>query len=627
VTDLDRVFTELEHNGLLLLVDARLPCVAALVAGAPVQGSWWAHSRARDIYRVATSLGEHPDVVVAKLVSGKLTFVHRRLWPALVGAATAGESWQLTDLTPAARKLLERVRREGETRSDRIRGVVPAPEAVRQLERKLLVHSDEIHTEKGSHSKVLETWERWAKRAGSGIRPLPPERARAALERAVERLDRAWRAAGRLPWLALPLCLWVALLGASNASERLRSESIVASEDDAELEVRLPARAPGTAWERDGRECAVLRLSLDGRYDQHVFLLGGGEERTYSFLVGPLARGRHRLEIDWEKEWLRAGVSPPVLGALETVPIGRSAEAILRAPILHIRGDTVGRFNDAPLVLYWDREAPDRVVYTFIFSNEDGGTNTERLMARWGRTTDIEWCYAYTSLGGRLEEEYQARDHKTLPFRGRKRGAHPILYDATRNNVFADALEDAPEVRVRLLPVFADLGGRARELVMDRFPWTYAIMAAEMERENKISPPPHETGDTISDPRNYAYLEVCADQRGTELFFELDLGGGTRWYASDHSDAKARIGRSGCMRSAVELPAGTAAADLRALRIQCRPAPPPEGERPVPAPGAVIRHVPRLFLLEANYLPGPNLLDRAVGRRLRPGDSVTIAIR
>ena len=52
-----------------------------------------------------------------------------------------------------------------------------------------------------------------------------------------------------------------------------------------------------------------------------------------------------------------------MLGALETVPIGRSAEAILRAPILHIRGDTVGRFNDAPLVLYWDREAPDRVVY------------------------------------------------------------------------------------------------------------------------------------------------------------------------------------------------------------------------------------------------------------------------
>ena len=94
------------------------------------------------------------------------------------------------------------------------------------------------------------------------------------------------------------------------------------------------------------------------------------------------------------------------------------------------------------------------------------------------------------------ERQYQARDHKTLPFRGRKQGAHPILYDATRNNVFADALEDAPEVRVRLLPVFADLGGRARELVMDRFPWTYAIMAAEMERENKISPPPHDAEPT-----------------------------------------------------------------------------------------------------------------------------------
>ena len=28
-----------------------------------------------------------------------------------------------------------------------------------------------------------------------------------------------------------------------------------------------------------------------------------------------------------------------------------------------------------------------------IWSNEDGGTNTPALMARWGRTTDIEWIY------------------------------------------------------------------------------------------------------------------------------------------------------------------------------------------------------------------------------------------
>jgi hypothetical protein len=31
--------------------------------------------------------------------------------------------------------------------------------------------------------------------------------------------------------------------------------------------------------------------------------------------------------------------------------------------------------------------------YSIIWSNEDGGTNTPQLMARWGRSTDIEWIY------------------------------------------------------------------------------------------------------------------------------------------------------------------------------------------------------------------------------------------
>src|SRR5262249_287561 len=145
------------------------------------------------------------------------------------------------------------------------------------------------------------------------------------------------------------------------------------------------------------------------------------------------------------------------------------------------------------------------------------------------RTTDIEWCYRYHSHDGRLaDEEYQARDHKVLRFAGRKVGEHPVLYDATLNNVFADALPDAAEARVRPVPVFAGPGGRARETVMDRFPWTYAVMAEEMIRERKIGEPPHPTGQVISDLRRYAYLEVCADQRGTELFFEIELRGSAR---------------------------------------------------------------------------------------------------
>lgn len=31
--------------------------------------------------------------------------------------------------------------------------------------------------------------------------------------------------------------------------------------------------------------------------------------------------------------------------------------------------------------------------YSLVWSNEDGGTDTPALMARWGRSTDIEWIY------------------------------------------------------------------------------------------------------------------------------------------------------------------------------------------------------------------------------------------
>jgi len=616
VNDLDRLIGELERQGLLLLIDARLPNVAAIVAGENVRGSWWAHARSHEIFHAATALGEHTDVVVAKLVSGKVTFVHRRLWPALLAVATSGEPWQLAGLPAAERALLEEVRESGEVRAEGA--------AARSLEAKLLVHADEIHTEKGSHAKILETWDRWAKRAGARRGRMGAGRGREELERTVGALNTATKGTGRLPWLATALAFLAALLAPARAAEHLRSETIRAQADGEELEVRLGARAPGTAWGRAGRECAVLRVAVDGRYDQHVFLLGAEEEWSYRFLVGPLARGAHTLDFEWENQWLRGAVERPHLGAVETVAVEQ--EPVLRAPILHLRHDTIGRFSDVPLVLYWDREPPDRTVYTFVFSNEDGGTNTERLLARWGRTTDIEWCYAYAHRRGGLEDEYQARDHKTLAFRGHKEGQHPVLHDATLNNVFADTADDPAPVRVRPVPIFGDLQGRAREVVMDRLPWTYSIMADEMIRENKIGPPPHETGEIVSDLRNYAYVEVCADQHGTELFFELQVRARPEWYASDRGDARSRIVRSGCARAAVELPAGTRPGDLGALRIQCRPAPTSEGERPVSSPAALIRRVPALFLLDERYRPAGNILDRTVGRRLRPGESVTLSL-
>jgi len=416
-------------------------------------------------------------------------------------------------------------------------------------------------------------------------------------------------------------------------NQLLRVEKIIAAEDDAEFSVQIQAVAPATSWDDTGRECALVKILLDGRYDQHIFLFGGAKLTAYDFLVGPLPVGEHRLEFHRDNSWTPDLQESPDIRSMKAVPLDRrdpAQEPSLRAPILHLRKDTVGRFSDVPLILYWDLEnaspGPARHTYTVIFSNEDGGTETERLMARWGRTTDIEWCYSYARNGYTLVEELQGRNHEALPFRGQKEGWHPVLYDVTTNNNFADSIADPPPCRVRPLPVHANLQGRARESVMDRFPWTYAVMAQEMLREGKIEIPGDPATAKLSDLRNYAYFEVCTEQSGTEMYFEVQLKPDGRWFRSDHGDPKSGIGRGGCARSTAELPPGSKAQDIRALRINCRPAPLAEGEMPVRSPGAVVRAVSRLFLLDENYHPGPNLLDRSPNRKLKPGQSLTLTL-
>lgn len=63
------------------------PRLAELVAGEPLRGTWWGHPRAGDIFRITRGIRAHGEVLVCRLVDGKITYVHRRLWPALVRVA------------------------------------------------------------------------------------------------------------------------------------------------------------------------------------------------------------------------------------------------------------------------------------------------------------------------------------------------------------------------------------------------------------------------------------------------------------------------------------------------------------------------------------------------------------
>jgi len=227
---------------------------------------------------------------------------------------------------------------------------------------------------------------------------------------------------------------------------------------------------------------------------------------------------------------------------------------------------------------------------------------------------------------GALRGIIQGPDHKTLPFRGVYQGLHPLIYDATDNNNFVDSPPAGATVRVRPKPVFGNLRGRAREIIMDRFPWTYAVTAAEMRREGRIEEPGDPATPAVSDQRNYLSLEACAEQSGTELYFAAILRNSTVPFTSHHGDPKARIGRNGCFRSTIELPHGTSAGDISELRIHADSAPVEKGRKPVALPAARLISLPTVFMLDANYVPGKPLLNRKIGRTLRPGESVSIRV-
>jgi hypothetical protein len=75
------------HGVVLESATGPVPSLAGAIAGAPIRGSWWAHARSAEIFALTRAVRDSSDVLVCRLVDGKITYVHRRLWPALVRAS------------------------------------------------------------------------------------------------------------------------------------------------------------------------------------------------------------------------------------------------------------------------------------------------------------------------------------------------------------------------------------------------------------------------------------------------------------------------------------------------------------------------------------------------------------
>ncbi len=95
-----------------------MPNLAAHVAGERIRGSWWGHPSGHEIFNVLEDLLASGDVVATRLINGRVTLIHRRVWPALV---------RLADRFPAER----------------------------------LAAVDEVHTTSGAHRAIAVPFPEW----------------------------------------------------------------------------------------------------------------------------------------------------------------------------------------------------------------------------------------------------------------------------------------------------------------------------------------------------------------------------------------------------------------------------------------------------------------------------------
>ncbi|MCU1274439.1 MAG: hypothetical protein JWO48_1870 [Bryobacterales bacterium] len=374
----------------------------------------------------------------------------------------------------------------------------------------------------------------------------------------------------------------------------------------AEVVANLEMASPGSNWGETGREAALATISVDRSAPQHVMLYAGDQASTYSAFLGELAGGEHELRIERNARYSAPDSGLKVLAAhfQEVAPEDPYWPALAHAPILYARANTIGRFDDIPLLLYCERLVDNGqawLQYTMIFSNEDGGTSTRALMARWGRTTDVEYIYrAWRGQQGNVERAtIQARDHKEIAFRGRREGAHPVLIPSTDNNMVSD--QGSSPIRYQIPPFVMDLTAHSREEIMDEHPIAYRVMAQELKRENKLRPFGTVDGEKVSDPRNYLYIEAKVSNRNSGMAALVRLRGEQRWFSSHLGRNDYAISRNQWVRTTVELPPGSTGPQIEEIAFECLVT---DEEKRAPVSGTChVEQVSKVFMLNGEYRP------------------------
>ena len=88
-----------QHGIVLESAQGPAPSLASEIAGEEIRGSWWGHAEAERIWILTRRLRGSDDILVCRLMGGKVTYVHRRLWPALVRLASRFNADRITEIS------------------------------------------------------------------------------------------------------------------------------------------------------------------------------------------------------------------------------------------------------------------------------------------------------------------------------------------------------------------------------------------------------------------------------------------------------------------------------------------------------------------------------------------------
>jgi hypothetical protein len=318
----------------------------------------------------------------------------------------------------------------------------------------------------------------------------------------------------------------------------------------------LTMSAPETSWSNPADTSVVVQARVDQGNWQQIVLFAGAKPFTYEGFTGPLRTGRHVVQVRIQPDLSQVSEHSPIAvivsQSLRVVSASTNAGfELTHAPVLYDR--RISATQDTPLITYATEVAQGhgarRLTYVVTWSHEDAGTGFVPWLewGTWGRMTDIETAISFTvdrhgrvgqatyltcvSCGPHFPENRTALDETEAPFRGTWFAGHPVLRVATGNNDFSDVGTTA--LRFQQALAAPPLPGEPREGAMDRNPWTYAVMGAELVRD-RADYSTDAGSARPGDPRQYLIVQLDTTERhAAAIGVDIRLAGSAQVYSND----------------------------------------------------------------------------------------------